>query len=185
MSHLSWQSVKCFRQQVARLVHGLYSWSAMDCRPCVGLWISARYLSSSISRCPSMRLLPRRSSPFLCASTAQAWLCGDIMDATPFVAFMADNTYGIKDDFLDAVSFGGQPAEFLSFALSLRLNRNTRAAQMFLRQLKLLRSGKHTAKWFGPAAEEAYNLYRLMLLLCRSCADLFHHDEEVTPTGNV
>ena len=46
------------------------------------------------------------SSPFLCQSATQVWLRGDIMDATPFVAFPAGNTYGTKDDFLDAVAFG-------------------------------------------------------------------------------
>ena len=130
----------------------------------------------------SMCLLPCRSSPFLCLSTAQVWLRGDSVDAMPFVAFLVGNTYRTKDDFLDAVSSGGQPAEFLSFALSLRLNRHTCPT---LRQLKLLRSGKRTARWFGPAAQEAYNLYRLMLLRCRPCADLFRHDEEVAPTRSV
>ena len=62
------------------------------------------------------------------------------------------------------------------------LNRNTRPTlKMFLRQLRLLRSGKRTARWFGPAAKEACNLYRLMLLLCRPRADLVRHNEEVAP----
>ena len=72
-------------------------------------------LALSVSMC----LLTCRSSPFLFLSASQVWLRGDIMDATPFVAFLAGNTYGTKDDFLDAVSSGCQPAEFFSFALSL------------------------------------------------------------------
>ena len=108
------------------------------------------------------------------------------MDATPFVAFLAGNTYGTKDDFLDAVSSAGQPVAFLSFPLLLRLNIHTRpTVKMFLRQLKLLRSGKCTARWSGRAAKEAYNLCRLMLLLCRLRADFFRHDEEVAPSAIV
>ena len=79
-------------------------------------------LALSFSTC----ILICRSRPFLCLSAAQVWLRGDNMDATPFVAFLAGNTDGTKDDFLDAVISGVQPGGFLSFALSLRLNTNTR-----------------------------------------------------------
>ena len=155
---------------------------AMCCAMVIGKVSVFNNLALSFSLC----LLTCRSSPFLCLSAAQVWLPHDMMDATPFVAFLVGNTYGTKDYILDAVSSGGQPAEFLSFALSLRLNRNTRPTpKMFLRQLKLLRSGKRTARGFGPAAQEAYNLYRVVLLSCRPRADLFRHDEEVAPTRSV
>ena len=108
------------------------------------------------------------------------------MDATPFVAFLAGNTYGAKNDFPEAVTSWGQLAEFLSFALSLCLKRNTRPTlPMFLRQLKLWRSGKCTARWFGPAAHEAYDLHRLTLLRFRPRAYWFRHDEEVASTRSV
>ena len=73
------------------------------------------------------------------------------MDATPFVTLVAGNTYGTKDDFLDAANSWGHMAEFFfSFPLSLRLNRNTRPTlKIFLRQLRLLRSGSaQLGDWF-------------------------------------
>ena len=185
MSHLSWQSLKGLHHQVAGLVHGLYSWWALDYWLCFGLRTLARYLSSTISRCHSHAYL-RRSSPFLCLSAPPIWLRGDIMDATPFVAFLAGNTYGTENDFLDAASSGGQPAEFLSFCFATSFKQNTRPTlKMFLRHLKLRCSDKHTARWFGPAAPEACNFCRLMLLRCRPRADFFRHDEEVAPTRSV
>ena len=134
----------------------------------------------------SMCLLTCRSSPFLCLCAAQVWRRGDIMDATPFVAFQVGNIYGTKDDVLDAIGSGGQPVEFLSFAFALRLNRTTRPIiKMFRRRLKLLRSSKRTARRFVPGAHEAYNLYRVMLLHCRPLAGLFRHDKEVAPARGV
>ena len=108
------------------------------------------------------------------------------MNAVPFVTFLAGNTYRTKDDFLDILSSRGPSAEFLSFALSLGLKACTRPTlKMFLRQFQLLRGGKHTTRCFVLATEEAYDLYRLMLLLCRPHADLFCDDEKVAPTRSV
>ena len=60
-----------------------------------------------------------------------------------------------------------QPSLFCLLCHCVPLNRNTRPTpKMFLRQLKLLRSGNGTARWFGPASWEAYHLYHLMLLRC-------------------
>ena len=152
----------------------MYRVMLLRCRPCVDLFrhdkeiaptrsvgrklvhfvlCAPRAPSNNLALALSICLLTFRSCPFLYRSPAQVWLDGDIMDATPFVAFLTGNTYGTKDDLLDAVHPGGHPAELLCFALSLRLNKDTRPTlKMFLRQLRSLRSVKRTAWWFGLAA---------------------------------
>ena len=108
------------------------------------------------------------------------------MDAEPFVDFLSAETYTTKEAFLDAVVSGGQPAEFVPFSLSLRANRNTRPTlKAFRKQLKLMRSRNSTARWFGPAAQETYNLYRLMLLRCRPRSHVFAEDVAVAPSRKV
>ena len=125
------------------------------------------------------------SSPFLCQSAAQVWLRADIMDAMPFV-ILPGRTYRTEEDFPDAVSFGGKPAKLLSFALSLRLNRNTRPTlKMFLRQFRLLHSSKRTARWFGLAVQEAYNLYRLIVVTLSSSCRLVSSRRGRSPTQSV
>ena len=60
-----------------------------------------------------------------------------------------------------------QPTLFRLFCHCVPSDRNTcPTLKMFLRQIKLLRSGNGTARWFGPAPWEPYHLYHLMFLRC-------------------